>query len=1045
MEIDDFKYFIYDKFSGDHSFSNPKTIDTTLEKLFDSDFNTLEGKDAIKKFNNFGGNYVIPDDIDSELYKVIVFVDDKTKSIYTVIGINIKNLEKLVIDDASNNNIPNKNILINACLYHVSYTKNSMLNESNVDKKNKSEFDVIDELINIKKTILISEVINKTGDVTDPMIAEPNFLNCTLYDYQKRSIQWMNNIEKSYKKVNTASKNEIYIGSVLVNKATHKLIYEKDDKSSKSATFMGGALIDEVGLGKTIQTATMSILNPKKDIAYTHADKPNKIFSRATLIICPNQLCGQWKREFEKMVKKDYNLNIVSILTKVHFDKLNYIDLLDADFVIVSYSFLENKCFTDSFLTGVSKAQLKNIGKNNDALNRINDISSELNKNPVKLKNKNCVLPAIHWHRIIIDEFHEIFTLDKYDYMIPMIALFDSTYRWCVTGTPFDKGSDCLFGMMNFVTKKDNNNEKSYNNIILNDNIYNYMKKEFFRRNTKKSVMSEYQLPPINEKVVWLKFTATERMMYNSYLANPNVDRFSKYLRQLCCHPKLAEELKATLSNCKTLDDIQKMMVVHYEKNMKSAEDKMNYINERIKYMTDYIKIYTRKRQARFIRKMGFRVVLEDLPELVKPVKPGNENQIIQQQEEDNDEFYDDIVDNLEINDDDDDEKPLYTISDKNQTEVMKKIGSDWFKNSNTLEDLKDRLENIKNKGKEFTADYNGKRTTCEFYKNVMEKLKKSMELKTKLDLKKDNDDSDSYSDSECDSDDEEDEEKCGLCLGVIGEEDIGITKCGHMFCYQCIKTVLPSKKACPYCKKACNENEVYMISYEKPVKVQTQSYKDKLDLINQVGTKLANLIFYIKSSNKHSIIFSQWDDLLHKVGEVLNNYGIRNVFCKGNTWQRDKAIRTFNSDDSIKVIMLSSEKAASGTNLTKASQVILLDPVNGTYEYRKNTEGQAIGRAHRMGQTQEVDVVRFIIKNTIEEEIYSMNAIEDKKHVPTKKIFEVNDDTIQLSQDKIKEINDSAINNSQVKKVTKKKTTLKEAKEKLKVNNDDSDSDLDV
>jgi SNF2 family DNA or RNA helicase len=78
--------------------------------------------------------------------------------------------------------------------------------------------------------------------------------------------------------------------------------------------------------------------------------------------------------------------------------------------------------------------------------------------------------------------------------------------------------------------------------------------------------------------------------------------------------------------------------------------------------------------------------------------------------------------------------------------------------------------------------------------------------------------------------------------------------------------------------------------------------------------------------------------------------YGIKTAYCKGNVWQRDKAIRLFNIDDSYKVIMLSSESAASGTNLTKAQQVILLDPVSGSYEYRRNTEWQAIGRAHRMG-----------------------------------------------------------------------------------------------
>jgi len=78
---------------------------------------------------------------------------------------------------------------------------------------------------------------------------------------------------------------------------------------------------------------------------------------------------------------------------------------------------------------------------------------------------------------------------------------------------------------------------------------------------------------------------------------------------------------------------------------------------------------------------------------------------------------------------------------------------------------------------------------------------------------------------------------------------------------------------------------------------------------------------------------------------------------------------------------MLSSEQSASGTNLTKASQVILLDPIYGNYKYRKGQERQAIGRAHRLGQKNRIKVIRFIIKNSIEEEIYWMNVEEDKKH----------------------------------------------------------------
>jgi SNF2 family DNA or RNA helicase len=127
-----------------------------------------------------------------------------------------------------------------------------------------------------------------------------------------------------------------------------------------------------------------------------------------------------------------------------------------------------------------------------------------------------------------------------------------------------------------------------------------------------------------------------------------------------------------------------------------------------------------------------------------------------------------------------------------------------------------------------------------------------------------------------------------------------------------------------------------------------------------------------------------------------LEENNIKNVFCKGNCYQRDKAITEFNNDDKIKVIMLSSGSAASGTNLTKASKVILIDPIYGDYKYRKDQERQAVGRAHRTGQTKKIQVVRFIVKNTVEEEIHKMNLVEDAKHVDSKDADEVKETTIK-------------------------------------------------
>ena len=69
---------------------------------------------------------------------------------------------------------------------------------------------------------------------------------------------------------------------------------------------------------------------------------------------------------------------------------------------------------------------------------------------------------------------------------------------------------------------------------------------------------------------------------------------------------------------------------------------------------------------------------------------------------------------------------------------------------------------------------------------------------------------------------------------------------------------------------------------------------------------------------------------------------------------------------------MLSTENAASGTNLTEATHIIFMEPIKGDIAQIKNMEDQAIGRAVRLGQENQVHVYKLIIKDTIEEDIYN-------------------------------------------------------------------------
>lgn len=218
-------------------------------------------------------------------------------------------------------------------------------------------------------------------------------------------------------------------------------------------------------------------------------------------------------------------------------------------------------------------------------------------------------------------------------------------------------------------------------------------------------------------------------------------------------------------------------------------------------------------------------------------------------------------------------------------------------------------------------------------------------------------------------------ESECPICYNDLKSNIKVILKCGHFFCSSCIAKVLKNneKENCPFCRQTFLKTELNIV---KPNLEQNQQ-------INKWGTKMSYLINYLKeileNNNNRIIIFSQWDNLLKLVGTVLIEHSISHLFLNGSIHTVNGRIRKFKLDQSIRIALLSSEKAASGLTLTEANHIILLDTLNTDKETSQIIEQQAIGRAVRIGQTQNVQVKRLIMNDTIEYDFYQQN-IENKR-----------------------------------------------------------------
>lgn len=117
-------------------------------------------------------------------------------------------------------------------------------------------------------------------------------------------------------------------------------------------------------------------------------------------------------------------------------------------------------------------------------------------------------------------------------------------------------------------------------------------------------------------------------------------------------------------------------------------------------------------------------------------------------------------------------------------------------------------------------------------------------------------------------------------------------------------------------------------------------------------------------------LIFSQFVKYLHLVRAELERRDITFCYLDGSSQDREAQVKSFQSDPSRRVFLISLKAGGYGLNLTAADHVILLDPW-----WNPAVEAQAIDRAHRFGQQRVVTAARLAMRGTVEERILALQA----------------------------------------------------------------------
>lgn len=157
-------------------------------------------------------------------------------------------------------------------------------------------------------------------------------------------------------------------------------------------------------------------------------------------------------------------------------------------------------------------------------------------------------------------------------------------------------------------------------------------------------------------------------------------------------------------------------------------------------------------------------------------------------------------------------------------------------------------------------------------------------------------------------------------------------------------------------------------------------------------SAKTEKLLEIIKESVKEKkkiLVFSQFTGMLDIIKNKMDEAKIKYYYLDGSTKasERVNLCNEFNKKKRTKVFLISLKAGGTGLNLTSAEKVIHIDPW-----WNPAVENQATDRAHRIGQKNEVDVIKLITKGTIEEKIMIL------KEEKSKMISELLDDEVDIN-----------------------------------------------
>lgn len=193
--------------------------------------------------------------------------------------------------------------------------------------------------------------------------------------------------------------------------------------------------------------------------------------------------------------------------------------------------------------------------------------------------------------------------------------------------------------------------------------------------------------------------------------------------------------------------------------------------------------------------------------------------------------------------------------------------------------------------------------------------------------------------------------EECPICYDDPQQTQATLTPCCHrIFCGGCILESLKRGMVCPMCRASIQLSELVHLVTETKVSKK----KDKKEPCTLLSKPKQLLKFLKENPEARVLVFSRYENPFVSLERSCDDLGITYHTLRGNKDVIASTIKSFEKGEK-RVLFLPTQTAGAGLNLVSATHIVLLHAMT------PEEEKQVVGRAYRLGRTQELRVVRLL------------------------------------------------------------------------------------